>query len=151
MIPNANYSYYLIFGIWKLDNWRFFTQIMYYKIDTMGDKVDFLVTKMKAHEAQLHQEDDSMVPGSFSKLQTKCDRWKQSRKSWKSLDSNSKSKSSNSEDQTKHHCIHWRDAQECKRYHKIGHIGGYCPSTALVESKAPTETASLMTTTLIEN
>jgi hypothetical protein len=151
-MPKSEHSYYLMQGIPKDDDWRFFTQLMYDKIDTLADKPEEIVTKMKAHEARLQQEDDSEVAAMFSKLQTKSDRRKQTRKSRKSRDSGSESDGSSSESE-KHRR---RRTQECYRCHQVGHIARYCPSTAPVESVAPTETAAAAaaattTTTSIEN
>jgi len=148
------------YSIPKDDDWRFFTQLMYDKIDTLADKPEEIVTKMKAHEARLQKEDDSDVAAMFSKLRTKSDKWGQTRKSQKSRDSGSESDGSSSES-LRHRRRH---TQECYRCHQVGHIARYCPSTALVESGAPTETAAetaaataaaaaatTMTTTSIEN
>jgi hypothetical protein len=151
-MPKSEHSYYLMQGIPKDDDWRFFTQLMYDKIDTMADKPEEIVTKMKAHEARLRKEDYSEVAAMFSKLQTKSDRRKQTRKSRKSRDSGSESDGSSSESE-KHRR---RRTQECYRCHQVGHIARYCPSTAPVESVAPTETAAAAaaattTTTSIEN
>jgi len=148
-MPKSEHSYYLMQGIPKDDDWRFFTQLMYDKIDTLADKPEEIVMKMKAHEVQLQQEDDSEVAAMFSKLQTKSDRRKQTRKSQKTHDSGSESDGSSSESE-KYRRMNWGDTQECYRCHKMGHIARYCPSTAPVESAAPTETAAA-TTTSIEN
>jgi len=149
-MPKSEHSYYLMQGIPKDDDWRVFTQLMYDKIDTLADKPEEIVTKTKAHEARLQKEDNSEVAAMFSKLQTKSDRRKQSRKSRKTRDSGSESDGSSSESE-KHRRRH---TQECYRCQKVGHIARYCPSTAPVESGAPTETAAAattMTTTSIEN
>jgi hypothetical protein len=82
-MPKSEHSYYLMQGIPKDDDWRGFTQLMYDKIDTMADKPEEIVTKMKGHEAQLQQEDDSEVAAMFSKLRTKND-MRNSKSSWKS-------------------------------------------------------------------
>ena len=50
-MPKSEHSYSLIQGIPKDDDWRFFTQLMYDRIDTLADKPEEIVTKMKAHEA----------------------------------------------------------------------------------------------------
>jgi len=150
-MPKSEHTYYLMKGVPKDDDWRFFTQLMYDKIDTLADKPEEVIVKMKAHEARLQKDDDSEVAAMFSKLQTKSDRQKQSRKS---RHSGSESDGSSSESE-KHRRRNWRDAQECYRCHKVGHIARYCPSTAPVESGAPTETAAAAaaatTTTSIEN
>jgi len=154
-MPKSEHTYYLMQGIPKNDDWRFFTQLMYDKIDTMADKPEEIVTKMKAHEARLQKDDDSEVAAMFSKLRTKNEKRnsKHSRKSQKSRDSSSESDGSSSESE-KHRRRH---TQECYRCHKIGHIARYCPSTAPLESGAPTETAAAAaaaattTTTSIEN
>jgi hypothetical protein len=50
-MPKSEHSYYLMQGVPKNDDWRFFTQLMYDKIDTLADNPEEIVTKMKAHEA----------------------------------------------------------------------------------------------------
>jgi len=150
-MPKSEHSYYLMQGIPKDDDWRFFTQLMYNKIDTLADKPEEIVTKMKAHEVRLQKDDDSEVAAMFSKLQTKSEKRnsKHSRKSQRSRGSGSESDGSSSESE-KHRCRH---TQECYSCHKVGHIAWYCPSTAPVESGAQTETAAaaVTTTTSIEN
>jgi len=157
-MPKSEHTYYLMKGVPKEDDWRFFTQLMYDKIDTLADKPEVIVTEMKAHEARLQKEDDSEVAAMFSKLRTKSEKRssKQTRKSRKTRGSGSESDGSSS-DNEKHASrrTNWRDTQECYRCHKKGHIARYCPSTAPVESAAPTETtaaaAAATTTTSIEN
>jgi hypothetical protein len=156
-MPKSEHTYYLMKGVPMDDDWRFFTQLMYDKIDTLADKPEEIVTKMKAHEARLQKEDDSEVAAMFSKLRTKSEKRssKQTRKSRKTRSSGSESNGS-SLDNEKHASrrTNWRDTQECYRCHKVGHIARYCPSTAPVESTAPTETAAAattMATTSIEN
>jgi hypothetical protein len=92
----------------------------------------------------------------FSKLRMKSEKRnsKHSRKSQKSRGSGSESDGSSSESERHRR----RHTQEFYRCHKMGHIARYCPSTAPVESGAPTETAAAaaaaattMTTTSIEN
>jgi len=159
-MPKSEHSYYLMQGVPKDDDWRFFTQLMYDKIDTLADKPEEIVTKMKAHEARLQKDDDSEVAAMFSKLRTKSEK-RNSKHSRKSRGSGSESDGSSSESE-KHASrrTNWRDTQECYRCHKKGHIAQYCPSTAPVKSGAPTETAAAaaaaaaattMTTTSIEN
>jgi hypothetical protein len=122
---------------------------MYDKIDTLADKPEEIVTKMKAHEARLQKDDDSEVAAMFSKLRTKSEKRnsKHSRKSQKSRGSGSESDGSSSESEKHRH----RRTQECYRCHKVGHIARYCPSKAPMESAAPTETAAATTMTSIEN
>jgi len=152
-MPKSEHSYYLMQGIPKDDDWRFFTPLMYDKIDTLADKPEEVVTKMKAHEARLQKEDDSEVAAMFSKLRTKSEKRKskQTRKSRESRDSGSEGDGSSSESE-KHRRRH---TEECYRCHKIGHIARYCPGTAPLESGAPTETAAAaaapITTTSIDN
>jgi len=153
-MPKSEHSYYLMQGIPKNDDWRFFTQLMYDKIDTLADKQEEIVSKMKADEARLQKDNDSEVAAMFSKLRTKNEQRnsKHSRKSQKSRGSGSESDGGSSESE-KHRRRH---TQECYRCHKVGHIARYCPGTAPVESRAPTETvaaavATMMATTSIEN
>jgi hypothetical protein len=152
-MPKSEHSYYLMQGIPKDDDWRFFTQLMYDKIDTLADKPEEIVTKMKAHEARHQQEVDleSIELLALAKTRTKSEKRssKHTRKSRKSRDSDSESDGSSSESE-KHRRRH---TQECYRCHKVGHIARYCPSTAPVESGAQTETAAAAatTTTSIEN
>jgi len=152
-MPKSEHSYYLMQGIPKDDDWRFFTQLMYNKIDTLADKPEEIVMKMKAHEARHQQEVDSesIELLALAKTRRKSEKRssKHSRKSQKSRGSGSESDGSSSESD-KHRRRNWRDTQECYRCHKVGHIAQYCPSTAVVESAAPTETAAA-TTTSIEN
>jgi len=136
-------------GIRKDDDWRFFTQLMYDKTDTMADKPEGIVTEITAHEARLQKDDDSEVAAMFSKLRMKSEK-RNSKHSRKSCGSGSESDGSSSESEK--HCR--RHTQECYRCHKIGHIARYCPSTALVASSAATETvaaATATTTTSIED
>jgi len=76
----------------------------------------------------------------FPKLQTKSEKpnSKYSRQSLKSHGSVSESDGRSLESE-KHRCNH---TQECYRCHKVGHIAQNCPSTAPVESGAPTEAAA---------
>jgi hypothetical protein len=67
-MPKSEHSYYLMQVIPKDDDWRFFTQLMYDKIDTLANKPEEIVTKMKSHKARLQKEDDSEVAVMFSKL-----------------------------------------------------------------------------------
>jgi len=147
----SEHTYYLMKGVPKDDDWRFFTQLMYDKIDTLADKPEAIVTKMKAHEARHQQEVDleSIELLALAKTQTKSEERSSnhSRKSRKSSGSGSESDGSSSESE-KHHR---RRTQECYRCHQVEHIARYCPSTAQVESVAPTETAAAMTTTSIDN
>jgi len=162
-MPKTEHSYYVMQGIPKDDDWRFFTQLMWDKIDTLADKPEEIVTKIKAHEARHQQEVDfesiELVP--LAKTRTKSEKRssKHSRMSQKSRDSGSEIDSSSLESE-KHRRRNWKDTQECYRCHQVGHIARYCPSTAPVESGAPTETAAAtaaaaaattMTTTSIAN
>jgi len=65
-MPHSEHSYYMMQGIPKDDDWRFFTQLMYNKIDTLADEPEEIVTKMEAHEARLQKDDDSKVAAMFS-------------------------------------------------------------------------------------
>jgi len=150
-IPKSEHTYYLMKGVPKDDDWKFFTQLMYDKIDTLADKPEEIVTKMKAHQARHQQEVDleSIELLALAKTQTKSEKRssKHSRKSRKSRGSGSESDGSSSESEMHHR----RRTQECYRCHQVGHIAQYCPSTAPVESVAPTEKAEATTTTSIEN
>ena len=65
MMPKSKHSYYLMQGIPRDDDWRFFTQLMYDKIDTLADKPEEIVTRMKAHQTRLQKDDDSEVAAMF--------------------------------------------------------------------------------------
>jgi hypothetical protein len=153
-MPKSEHSYYLMQGIPKDDDWRFFTQLMYDKIDTLADKPEEIVMKIKAHKARHQQEVDleSMELITLAKTRTKSDKRRQSPKSRKFRNSSSESDGSSSENE-KHanRGTKWRDTQECYRCHHVGHIARYCPSTVPVDCAAPTETAAATTTTSIEN
>jgi len=124
---------------------------MYDKIDNLADRAEDIVTKMKAHEARHQQEVDlaSIELLALAKIRTKSE--KRNSKSQKSSDSGRESDGHSSESE-KDCRTNRRDTQECYRCHKKGHIARYCPSTAPVETRAPTETAATtMMTTSIEN
>jgi hypothetical protein len=150
-MPKSEHSYYLMHGTPKDEDWRFFTQLMYDKIDTLADNPEEIVTKMKSLEARHQQQVDlesiELLP--LAKTRTKSDKRRQTRKSRKSRDPGSESDGSSSESE-KHRR---RRTQECYRCHKVGHIARYCPSTAPVESSAAKETAAAAetTTTSFEN
>jgi len=150
-MPKSEHTYYLIKGIPKDDDWRFFTQLMYDKIDTLADKPEEIIMKMKTHKVWQQQEVDldSIELLALAKTGTKSEKWNstQSRKFRKSRDSGRDSDGSSSESEQYCH----RHTQECYRCHQVGHIAWYCPSTAPLESVAPTATAAAMTTTSIEN
>jgi len=159
-MPNSEHTYYLMKGVPKDDDWRLLTLLKYDKIDTLADKPEQIVTKIKAHEARQQQEVDlesiELLALAKTRRKSKKRNLKPTRKSRKSRDSGSESDGSSSESE-KHRRRH---TQECYRCHKVGHIARYCPSTAPVESGAPTETAAAtaaaaaattMTTTSIEN
>jgi len=149
MMPMSGHSYYLMQGLPMDDDWRSFTKLMYDMIDTIADKLEEIVTMIKAHEARLKLKDDSKVAAMFSRLQMKSDKWWPIRKSRMTRDSDSDRIGSIS-DSEKHPRRH---TQECYRCHKIGHIAWYYPSTVLVPSSAATDTAAATetTTTSIEN
>jgi len=124
-MPKSEHTYYLMKGIPKDDDWRFFTQLMYDKIDTLADKPEEIVTKMKAHEARHQQEVDleSIELMALAKTRTKSEK-RSSKHSWKSRkshDSGSESDGSSSESE-KHRRRNWKDTQECYRCHQVGHI-----------------------------
>jgi hypothetical protein len=127
------------------DDLRVFTQLMYDKINTMADNPEQIVTKMNAHEAQYSQEVtfESIKLLPLAMTQGKSEK-QISKQTWKSRSSGSESDRSSLESE-KHRRSH---THEWYRYHQTGHIAWYCPSTALVESAAPTETAAVMTTSI---
>jgi len=165
-MPKSEHSYYLMKGIPKDEDWRVFTQLMYDKIDTLADKLEEVIMKMKAHEARQQQQVDlesiELLALAMTRTQSERGNSKHSRKSRKLRDSSSESDGSSSENE-KHASrrTNWRHTQECYRCHMVGHIARYCPSTAPVESGAPTEAAAAaptetaaaaaMTMTSIEN
>jgi hypothetical protein len=154
-MPRSEHIYFLLKGIPNEDDWRFFTQLMYDKIDTLANKPKEIVTKMKAHEARHQHEVDLESIELLAQAKTRTKREKRSSKlSRKSRKSGSDSESDGSSSESeKHRCRH---TQECFRCHKVENVARYCPSIAPVESIAPTETAAAsaaatMTTTSIEN
>jgi hypothetical protein len=146
--PKSKHSYFLMQGIAKDDDWRVFTQLMYDKINTLADKPEEIVTKITAHEARLQMDENLEVAAMFSKLRTKSGM----RNSKNSRKSGSGSESNGSSSESEKH--RRRRTPQCYRCHKVGHIAQYCPSTAPVESGAPTEpaaAATMTTMTSIEN
>jgi hypothetical protein len=116
----------------------------------MDDKLEEIVTKMKAHDVKHQQEVDFQSIELLALARTQTTSKKRSsnpsRMSRKSRDCGSESDGSRSESEK----LRRRHTQECYRCHRMGHIAKYCSSTAPVESAAPTETAAA-TTTSIEN
>jgi hypothetical protein len=160
-MPKSNHTYYLTKGVPTDDDWTFFTHLMYHKIDTLGDKLEAIVTTMKAHRARHQQEVnlESIELLGLGKTRTKSEKRssKHSRKSLKSCHCDSQGNGSSSESQN-HRRRNWTDTQECSRSHQVGHIARYCPSTAPVVSGGPTEAApvaaaaaTMVMTTPIEN
>jgi len=152
-MPKSEHIYYLMKGVPKNDDWRFFTQVMHDKIETLANQPEEIIVMMKAHEARLQKDDDPEVAAMFSMLRMKNEKRnsKRSQKSQKSHGSGSESDGS-SLDNEKHTSrrTNWRDTQERYRCHKVGHIAQYCPSTAPGNSGAPTVAAAMtMTTTSI--
>jgi len=113
----------------------------------MYDKIEKVITKMKAHEAWLQKEDDSEVAVMFSKLRTESHKRKQSRKT---RDRNGSEGDGSSSEDEKHASrrTNWRDIQVCYRCHKIGHIAQYCPSTAPEEREETVAAAAATTATM---
>jgi hypothetical protein len=111
-MPQSKHSYNLMQGIPKNDDWRFFTQLMYDKIDTLADKPEEIVTKMKVHEVRHQHEVDmeSIELLALAKIQTKSDERRLTWMSPKSPDSDSESYGSSS-DIEKHRRRNWRDTQ----------------------------------------
>ena len=99
--PKSEHTDYLLKGVPKDDDWRFFTKLMYYEIDTLADKPEEIVMKMKAHNAWQQQEVDlaSFESLALAETRTKSEKRssKHSRKSWKCRDSGSESDGSSSE------------------------------------------------------
>jgi hypothetical protein len=52
-MPQSEQTDYLMQCVPKDDDWWFFTQLMYDKINSLPDKPEEVIIKMKAHEAQL--------------------------------------------------------------------------------------------------
>jgi hypothetical protein len=51
MKPKSEHTYYRMKGVLMDDDWMFFTMLMYNKIDTLADKPEEVIVKMKAREA----------------------------------------------------------------------------------------------------
>jgi hypothetical protein len=128
----------------------FSPSLMYDKIEMLANNPEEVIMKMKAHEAGQQQEVNleriELLPLAKTWTKRKKRSSKHSWKPWKSRDSGSESDGSSSESEKYRH----RRTQDCYRCHQVEHIARYCPSTAVVESVAPTETAAAMTTTSIE-
>jgi hypothetical protein len=127
---------------------------MYNKLNTLADKPEEIVMKMKAHRVRHQPEVDleSIKLLALAKTQMKIKKRnsKHTRKSRKSRDSGTESDGSSLESE-KHRR---RRTQECYRCHQVGHIARHFASTAPEEITAPTETAAAattMATTSIEN
>jgi len=75
-LPKSEHTYYLMKGVPKDDDCWFFTHLMYDKIDTLADKPEEIVTKMKAHEARQQQEVDleNVELLALAKMQTKSNK-----------------------------------------------------------------------------
>jgi hypothetical protein len=58
MMPQDKHTYNLMKGVLKDDDWILFGQLMYDKIDAPNNKLEEIVTIMKAHEARHPQEVD---------------------------------------------------------------------------------------------
>jgi hypothetical protein len=144
-MPKSEHSYYLVQGIPKDDDWRFVTQLMYDKIDTLANEPAEIVMKMIAHQAWQHHEVnlESIELLALTETWTKSEKRnsKQTRKSQKSGGGGSVSDGSRSESEKDRH-RNWRDTQECYRCHQVEHIARYCSSTAPVQSSAATESAA---------
>jgi hypothetical protein len=122
---------------------------MYGKIDTLDDKLQKVIVKMKAPEPHLQKDNNSEVPAIISKLQTKNEK-RNSKHCWKSKKSRGKaSESDGSSSESENH--RRRHTHECYRCHMVEHIARYSPNTAMMESAVPTETTAEITTTTIEN
>jgi len=80
-MPKSEHTYSLMKGVPKDDDWRFFTQLMYDKIDTLADKPEEVIVKMKAYKARLQKDDDLDAVAMFLKLRTKSDNLRQTQKS----------------------------------------------------------------------
>jgi hypothetical protein len=148
-MPKSEHGYYLMKGIPKDADWWVFTQLMYDKIDTLADKPEEVIRKMKSHEVRHQQEVDfesiELLPLAKTLRKSEKRNSTQPRKSHKSRDSSSESDDSCLESQKQRH-RNWKDTQECYRCYLVGHNARYCPSTTVMESAAPTETAAAMTT-----
>jgi len=57
-ILKSKLTYYLMKGVPKDDDCRFFTQLMYGKINTLHDDLEEVVMKINADAARLQKEDD---------------------------------------------------------------------------------------------
>jgi len=72
---------------------------MFNKVNTLDNKLEDSVTKIKPRKARLQMEDDSEMAAMFSRLRTRSDMQisKQTQKSQRSRDSGSESDDSSSE------------------------------------------------------
>jgi len=51
----SEHTYFLMKGVPKDDDWRFFSQLMYNNIDILAEEADEVINKMKAHKARQQQ------------------------------------------------------------------------------------------------
>jgi hypothetical protein len=58
-MPKSEHTCYPMQVVPKDDDWTFFTHLMYDKIDTLADKPEEDIVKLKAHAGWLQKEDDS--------------------------------------------------------------------------------------------
>jgi hypothetical protein len=147
MLQSEHTYYLMMMGLSMDDDWRFFTLLMYDKIDTLADKLEQIATMMKANKARQQQDVDleSIELLALDKTRTKSEKRNSmyTRKSWKSHGSGSESNGSCSESEK----FRRKHIPECYRCHMVGHIARYCPNTAPVESTALTDIAAATTTT----
>jgi hypothetical protein len=115
-MPKTEHSYSLMQGIPKNDDWRFLTQLMYDKRDTLADKPDKIVTKMKARHARYQPEVDferiELLALPKTQRHSKKRKAKQTWKSCKSHDSGSECDGSSWDIEIHANCgTKWRDTQ----------------------------------------
>jgi hypothetical protein len=126
-MPNREHSYYQMKGILKDEDWRFFTQLMYDKIDTLANKLEEVIIKMKAHTVRQHQEVDlesiELLALSATRIKSLKGNSKHSRNSQKSRDSGIQSDGSSSENEKQaSRRTNWKDTEEGYRCYMVGHI-----------------------------
>ena len=69
-MPKIEQTNYLMQGAPRDNDWRYFTELIYDKMDTLADKPEEVIMFMKPYEVRLQKKDDSEVAGINSMSRT---------------------------------------------------------------------------------